>query len=373
MRVQQVCARPFRLDAYLDGDCYAGLYAHSAERDWESNRDVLDSQCDDAAIDDIAEQLVRGEVGRKLKVVFGGGRGEFRDQTVADEEGLAGRRTDNTDLIQEWLRAESGNRTFIWNKVGREAGIHSSIRLNVCNNFFQSQLLSLSSQKTDAVLGLFGKSHMKFNYEIDGVNDMIPTLSEMTLKAIDILKTNEKGFFLFVESGRIDHGHHDTRAHIALDETAEFAKAIDLALDRIGDENTLHVVTADHSHTLTYSGYADRHKSVFGIGARSDEDNVPYLKLSYANGNGFKHHKNNASLLRNDPSNMKVLQEDFEFPDTVPMKSETHGGDDVGIFATGPHSHLFKGVMEQNVMPHIMGYASCIGSGLNACEAARNV
>lgn len=125
----------------------AGLYAHSAERDWESNRDVLESQCDDGAVDDIAEQLVRGEVGRKLKVVFGGGRGEFRDQTAADEEGLPGRRTDKADLIQEWLRAESGNRTFIWNKVRREAVIHSSIRnMNFLDIFPESTLVTLVSE-----------------------------------------------------------------------------------------------------------------------------------------------------------------------------------------------------------------------------------
>lgn len=232
----------------------------------------------------------------------------------------------------------------------------------------KSELLSLIPHKTDAVLGLFSKSHMKFNHEIDGVNDLIPTLSEMTLKAIDILKTNPQGFFLFVESGRIDHGHHDTRAHIALGETAEFSNTVDLAVDRIGEDDTLHVVTADHSHTLSYAGYADRHKNIFGIGARSDEDNVPYLKLSYANGQGYDNHKNASSLLRVDPSDMKVLQEEFQFPDTVPRKSETHGGDDVGIFATGPQAHLFKGVMEQNVIPFIMSYASCIGSGLTACE-----
>lgn len=213
---------------------------------------------------------------------------------------------------------------------------------------------------------------MKFNHEIDGINDMIPTLSEMTLKAIDILKSNENGFFLFVESGRIDHGHHDTRAHIALDETAEFSNTVDLAVDSIGEDETLHVVTADHSHTLTYAGYADRHKNIFGIGARSDEDQIPYLKLSYANGNGYNYHKNQTSSLRLDPSDMKVLQEDFEFPDTVPRKSETHGGDDVGIFATGPHAHLFKGIIEQNVIPFIMGYASCIGNGITICKTITN-
>lgn len=50
------------------------------------------------------------------------------------------------------------------------------------------------------------------------------------------------------------------------------------------------------------------------------------------------------------------------------MHYETHGGDDVGIFAMGPHSHLFSGVYEQNMIPHLCAFAACIGNGLTACD-----
>jgi alkaline phosphatase len=39
---------------------------------------------------------------------------------------------------------------------------------------------------------------------------------------------------------------------------------------------------------------------------------------------------------------------------TVPLSSETHAGEDVAIYATGPRSHLFRGVMEQNWIYHVM-------------------
>ena len=42
------------------------------------------------------------------------------------------------------------------------------------------------------------------------------------------------------------------------------------------------------------------------------------------------------------------------------MYSETHGGDDVAIFATGPGSELVSGVMEQNEIFHVMGRASSL-------------
>lgn len=57
--------------------------------------------------------------------------------------------------------------------------------------------------------------------------------------------------------------------------------------------------------------------------------------------------------------------DNYEFPATVPLESETHGGDDVGVFAIGPHAHLFSGVIEQNLIPHIMAYSSCLGDYSN--------
>lgn len=45
-----------------------------------------------------------------------------------------------------------------------------------------------------------------------------------------------------------------------------------------------------------------------------------------------------------------------------------HSGEDVVVFAMGPQSHLFGGVMEQNLLPHIMGYAACLGNGLTLCN-----
>lgn len=78
----------------------------------------------------------------------------------------------------------------------------------------------------------------------------------MVSKAIDILARNEAGFFLFVEGGRIDTAHHDTKAHYSLDETVELSKAIEMTRARLSEEDTLIVVTSDHSHTLSYSGYS---------------------------------------------------------------------------------------------------------------------
>lgn len=52
---------------------------------------------------------------------------------------------------------------------------------------------------------------MQYNLEKD---DTQPRLVEMVQAAIKMLSKQEKGFVLFVEGGRIDHGHHDTMAHL---------------------------------------------------------------------------------------------------------------------------------------------------------------
>lgn len=125
---------------------------------------------------------------------------------------------------------------------------------------------------TDYLLGLFESGDMK--YHLDALaqkeynND--PTLSDMTAKAIDILSKNQEGFFLFVEGGRINDAHHSGFARMALHETAELSKAVEVALNKLSTEDTLIIVTADHSQTMTYNGYPV-----------SDKYNMFVLGLSY--------------------------------------------------------------------------------------------
>lgn len=46
----------------------AGVYAHTANRNWESNQVLLNEGGDPKYCTDIAKQLVHGPVGSKLKV-----------------------------------------------------------------------------------------------------------------------------------------------------------------------------------------------------------------------------------------------------------------------------------------------------------------
>ncbi|HEY4202664.1 MAG TPA: alkaline phosphatase [Devosiaceae bacterium] len=77
-----------------------------------------------------------------------------------------------------------------------------------------------------------------------------PSLSEMTTKAIDLLKGNEKGFFLQVEGASIDKQDHDANACGQIGETVDLDEAVQVALDYAKkDGKTLVIVTADHAHS----------------------------------------------------------------------------------------------------------------------------
>lgn len=44
----------------------------------------------------------------------------------------------------------------------------------------------------------------------------------------------------------------------------------------------------------------------------------------------------------------------------MPVASETHGGEDVAVFARGPQAHLVHGVQEQSFVAHVMAFAACL-------------
>ncbi|XP_055682613.1 membrane-bound alkaline phosphatase-like [Lutzomyia longipalpis] len=316
----------------------SGLYAHIAERDWENDARITRAGCNANEIDDIAKQLVHGDVGKKFNVIMGGGRREFRDSSIRDEEDSLGQRADGRDLVQEWLDDGSKeNKEYVWNR---------------------EQLLSLNSTTTDHVLGLFESSHLLYHLETIAKEkeETEPTLAEMTQKALEILSRNENGFFLFVEGGRIDMAHHDLYARTSLDETVEFHKAIKLAREMFSEEDTLIVVSADHSHAVSMTGYPDRKHDIFGYVGNAT-DNKPYFTLSYANGPGYGKHVIPGEG-RVDPRSLDTSAWNFQFPATVPLDSETHGGEDVPVYASGPWAHLFTGTYEQNVIPHMIAYAA---------------
>ena len=77
----------------------------------------------------------------------------------------------------------------------------------------------------------------------------LPTLAQMTDKAISLLSTSEKGFFLQVEGASIDKQDHAANPCGQIGETVDLDEAVQKALEFAKkDGNTLVIVTADHAH-----------------------------------------------------------------------------------------------------------------------------
>lgn len=198
-----------------------------------------------------------------------------------------------------------------------------------------------------------------------------PSLSDMTAKAIKVLQKNPKGFFLMVEGGRIDHGHHAGNAYRSLHDTVEFSKAVATALQMTDSRETLVVVTADHSHVFTMGGYPTRGNPILGkvIGNNSKgqsnkkptmaADGLPYTTLGYHSGQGtWNEQLGHRKPGRQNITPMNTESKDYYQEALIPMSSETHGGEDVAIYAGGPWAHLFHGVHEQNYIYHVMAHAA---------------
>ena len=79
-----------------------------------------------------------------------------------------------------------------------------------------------------------------------------------------------------------------------------------------------------------------------------DANGLPFTTLGYANGPGHR------ALGRPDLTRVDTAGLDFLQEAAVPLGSETHGGEDVAIYARGPKAHLVRGSMEQNWIFHVM-------------------
>lgn len=312
----------------------AGTYAHTPNRGWD-NSSNLSPEARSLGCQDIALQLISTPHGDGPDVILGGGRGQFMPKEASDPEHSEkrGLRDDGRDLIAEWLGAAE-QRNYLWDAEAFE------------------KALPLTGQ----VMALFEPSHMQF--EADRSRDRAgePSLAEMTTAAIDRLAQNAQGYFLLVEGGRIDHAHHFGNAYRALVDTAALDDAVAAAVAKVDPDDTLILVTADHSHTLTISGYPSRGNPILGkvdpdfSPIPSDVKVLPYTTLGYANGGGHvTPYPDLTDVDTTDPNYRQIA--------AVPMPMETHAGEDVAAFAWGLNSEALRGVIEQSAIFDVLAAA----------------
>jgi alkaline phosphatase len=281
----------------------ASMYAHIRNRNRES---------------EIAAQLLAPTFGNPAPdVLLGGGRHFFLPRGAADPEYPAnrGQRADGRDLTVE---VTSRGWTYVWNG---------------------DQLAALDLDSTDRVLGLFEPSHMQFELRRATDPGGEPSLVEMTEAAIRILSRNPRGYFLLVEGGRIDHALHGNNVEAAIAETVMFDDAVRRALEMTSQEDTLILVTADHSHPLTINGDAL-------VGRREDgsEDvEVTRRNLMGSGGTDLRGREYPVLTFATGPGGIEPRPAFADRPALVPRPYSTHAGEDVLLAARGPGAERVRG------------------------------
>ena len=251
----------------------------------------------------ISEQLLQS----RADVTFGGGMTSFQ------EKATAGQYQGKTLLEQA-----------------------QSLGYKVVTNTTELQNISLADQK-QPVLGLFADGNLPVSWTgptavLNGNKqtpyrcetntkrvDSIPTLRNMTAKAIQLLDQNKKGFFLQVESGSIDKQNHAANPCGQIGETVALDEAIQEALAYAKTHpDTLIIVTGDHAHTSQI------------IPVDSDSPGKT------------------ASLITHDNSVMAVNY------GTSTGDSQEHTGAQVRIAAYGPRAANIVGLIDQTDLFFIM-------------------
>ncbi len=343
----------------------AATYAHVPDRNWENDTKVPEAARAAGCVDIAQQLLATARYGRGPLVALGGGRGQFtpeqeRDPEYADTTGI---RQDGRNLVAEWQRAHPQG-AYVWNAEQLKAAADAP-----------------------ALLGLFEPDHMQYEHDRarDGAGE--PNLAELTRTAIANLSRHGEGYVLMVEGARIDHANHSGNASRALGDTVALSDAVRAAVEATSAEDSLIIVTADHSHTLNFVGYPARGNPILGkVKDKGGEDGtgglalaldgmgLPYTTLSYANGPGytgasdrqpagpktFPHiaRRFEAAHGRPDLTDVDTEHVDYMQEALVPARSESHGGEDVGIWAIGPGSKAVRGTMEQNTIFHLIVQAT---------------
>ncbi len=312
---------------------------------------------------DIIGQYIDGPV--QPDVLMGGGSIDFLPKATKGS-----RRKDERDIIAEYQKK---GYQFVTNgaelnaaKPGKTLGLFQL-------QWMQSYLDRVQYKNPD-VLGSFTDQ---------------PLLWDMTIKAIDSLSSNPNGFFLMVEGSNSDVLQHQLDWPRATWDAIEMDVAVGKAkawAQQRGD--TLVIVTADHAHTnSTYGTYNPKDQpgtgTISGVGlyeengfptyqATLDKYGLPMANASVMLAVGYgaapAHYEN--YIVGDKPFVPTAMQGDKPVPNpayaggqlntgNIGGTSGNHSVDPVPLFATGPGSSYFKGVMDNTEV--FFGMANALG------------
>ena len=246
----------------------------------------------------------------------------------------------------------------------------------------RNEMLSAAIDKP--ILGVFDDNGLP--YSIDQQNNkelsqQIPTLADMTKKAIDTMENNAKGFVLQVEAGKVDWAAHGNDITGLIYDQAAHDEAIKVAMDFAEkDGETLVIITTDHGNAnpgVIYGNKANdnfdaiqkyKHSNEWILKGFGKETSISQVKERVDYANNFSLTNEEAKLLLTYYSNLKT-EKGLYNPKHLPFKalaeiqrkhnsvgwiSMHHSADYVELAMYGPGSQLLKPFIKNTDLHYLM-------------------
>jgi len=217
------------------------------------------------------------------------------------------------------------------------------------------------------LLGLFAPVGMPRHWDRP---DDSPTLADMTGKAIELLSVNESGFFLMVEGSQIDWAGHGKDISGVISEMQGFLEAVDVALAYARAQgDTLVVITADHDTgglSLGRDGIYEwnpvpmrgMNLTPQGITEQFMMDEEASLAALLQAAVAFDltslERQQLDAVERDEDEAYDALIEIMNERTLTGWTSSGHTGVDVPLYVTGPGSHVFQGVLQNEELGQLL-------------------
>ena len=283
--------------------------------------------------DEIAKQMIENDV----DVLLGGGKEFFASKADGGKQ--------EQDLIEEAV------------ELGYEFVETRDELLNVDN---------VDIDGDDKLLGLFADQALV--PELHRAETEQPSIAEMTETAIDVLSQDKDGFFLMVEGSQIDWAGHANDPVWAMTDVEAFEKAVEVALNFAKEDGkTLVVVAGDHETggmTVGTRGSStaepDKLKGVSATGdfmANEINEDRSNIKEVVEKHTGFTLTESEVKSIQDAENVANAINSLISKKASVGWTSEGHTGVDIPVYAYGPQSYNFVGLLENTDLPKLMAEA----------------
>ncbi len=242
----------------------------------------------------------------------------------------------------------------------------------------------LNATKTKPILGVFYNDGLPYSADRNSNKELtqkIPTLGEMTQKAIDRMKHNKKGFVLQVEAGKVDWAAHGNDIAGLLYDQIAHDEAVKVAIDFAEkDKNTLVIITSDHGNAnpgVIYGKEANKqfdsiqnykHTNDWILNGFGKETSISQIKERIEYANNFSVTDDEAKLLLSYYTSIKAEDGLYNYKhlpfnelakiqkqhNSVGWISMQHSADYVELAMYGPGSELLKPFIKNTDLHYLM-------------------